>query len=194
MKACKLAAKAHGNTRSLEAVWNFSWGGVPAHIPCLKQLNAEAGEKARDISAVILADKFKVLSFASFCPKEVPKPSPKDPVPDVVEDEASSSDASYLDDFEDGEGNGEHIVDLLTLARCTVLTCGSFADAKVHQVRVGDGGVSDLIPSVKNASNEDPKHRLKQQSCSASEHKPCTACQKSWPDYINTFFDCGRDP
>ena len=41
-RACKHAAKAHGNTQSLETAWNFSWGEAPAYVPRLKKLNAEA--------------------------------------------------------------------------------------------------------------------------------------------------------
>ena len=99
---------------------------------------------------------------ASFCPKDVPSPGTQDHASDVAGDDSASDSASFLDDSEDGEANEEHMFNLLTLARSTVLACGRFANATVNQVREDDDGSTELIPLVckQNASNEDPKHRL----------------------------------
>ena len=52
-KSVKLAAKAHRDNQSLETAWICSWGEVPAYVPRLTDRNAEATDKARDISAVM---------------------------------------------------------------------------------------------------------------------------------------------
>ena len=126
IKACKLAAKKHGRIQSLETAWIFVLGRSTS----IRANNAEAPDKARDVSVVIPTEKFKVVLPASFCPKDIPKNRPDLSL--EQDDDPVSDEASFLDDSEAGEADEEHIFNLLTLARSTVLACGSFATSKVH--------------------------------------------------------------
>ena len=172
----------------------FSGGVVPAYAPCLKDLNAEATDKARDISAIVPTDKFKVLLPASFCPKDVPSQECPEKASGEAEDDSDSDDASFLDNSEDGEADEEHIFDLLTLPRSTVIARGSYATAKVHQVCENDDGSSELIPVLcKKRLKRSPKSRIETaELLRFGKYEPCVACQKIWPDHINTFFDCAK--
>ena len=73
------------------------------------------------MSAIVPTDKIKVFLPASFFPKDIPSQECLDKASGDAGDDSDSDDASFLDDSEDGEANEEHIFDLLTLARSTVL-------------------------------------------------------------------------
>ena len=143
IKACKLTAKKHGRIQSLEIAWNFPWGDVPAYVPNMSDFYAEATEQARDISVVIPTERFKVVLPASFCPRSTPKSKPD--LPFEEDDTPVSDEGSYLDDSDAVAADEAHIFDLLTVARSTVLACGSVAISKVHLFCADDMGSSDTI-------------------------------------------------
>ena len=190
IKACKLASKKHGRIQSLETAWNLSWGDIPAYVPNLSEFNAEATEQARDISVVIPTEQFIVVFPASFCPRSTPKSKP-DPPPEERSTPVSD-DESYLDGSVAGKAYEAHIFDLLTLARSTVLACGSMATSKVHLLGSDDIGSSDTVSiHCKTRLKRSPNMQIETAELFVfGKHVPCLSCHKIWPDHINTFFQC----
>ena len=178
IKACKLAAKKHGRIQSLETAWNFAWGDIPAYAPSLSDFKAEATEQARDISVVIPTEQFNVVLPASFCPRSTPKCKP-DPPPEERSTPVSD-DESYLDDSVAGGADEAHIFDLFTVARSTVLACGSMATSKVHLLGSDDNGSSDTVSiQCKTRLKRNPKVQIETAELFIfGKHVPCLSCQK----------------
>ena len=127
---------------------------------------------------------------ASFCPRSNPKAKPDLPLEE--DDIPASDEKSYLDDSNAGAADEARIFDLLTVARSTVLACGSVATSKVHRLCADDSGSSDTISvECKTRLKRSPKVQIETAELFAfGKHVPCIACQKLWPDHIITFIEC----